>query len=82
MRRKPKMTQQKQTTKTGFTSSKYVKMLLIIIMALLLFGGPYVLYAMHDLAKLRLSYSAIGGIGSIVLGLLLMWYLIRAKVIT
>ena len=82
MRYEQKMTQQKQSIKTGFTSSKYVKMLLIIIMALLLFGGPYVLYAMHDLAKLRLSYSAIGGIGSIVLGLLLLWYLIRAKIIT
>jgi hypothetical protein len=76
------MTKEKESTKAGFASSKYMKLLLLIIMALLLFGGPYVLYAMHDLAKLRFSYSAIGGAGSIVLGLLLLWYLIRAKIIT
>ena len=82
MRLGPRMTQEKQSTKAGFTSSKYVKMVLVVIMALLLFGGPYVLYVMHDLAKLRLTYSAIGGAGSIVLGLFLLWYLIRAKIIT
>lgn len=82
MRRGPRMAQEKQSTKAGFASSKYVKMLLVIIMALLLFGGPYVLYVIYDVVKLRFTYSAIAGAGSVVLGLLLLWYLVRAKIIT
>ncbi len=82
MRRGPRMTQEKQSTKAGFTSSKYIKMLLVIIMALLLFGGPYVLYVIYNVVKLSFTYSAIAGLSTIVLGLLLLWYLIRAKIIT
>jgi hypothetical protein len=62
--------------------SKYLKMLLIIIMALLLFGGPYILYILYGVLKVRFLISGVIGFGSVLLGLILMWYLIKTKVIS
>ena len=62
--------------------SKYLKMLLIIIMALLLFGGPYILYILYSVLKVRFLISGVIGFGSVLLGLILMWYLIKTKVIS
>jgi cytochrome c oxidase assembly factor CtaG len=76
------MTQEKQQPKTGLMSSKYLKMLLILIMALLLFGGPYILYVLYDVLKVRFLISGVIGFGSVLLGLILMWYLIKTKVIS
>ncbi len=76
------MTQEKTPTNRVFTSSKYVKMLLVILMAFLLFGGPYLVYIVSDILAKRFIYAAVAGAASVVLGLVLMWYLIRAKIIT
>jgi len=76
------MTQEKARENKGFMSSKYVKMLLVILMAFLLFGGPYLVYAISSVLEMRFLYAAIAGAASVVLGLVLMWYLIRAKIIT
>jgi hypothetical protein len=76
------MTQEKTPANKVFMSSKYVKMLLVILMAFLLFGGPYLVYVINNLLEMRFLYAAIAGAASIVLGLVLMWYLIRAKIIT
>ena len=76
------MTQEKQQSKTGLMGSKYLKMLLILIMALLLFGGPYILYILYSVLKVRFLISGVIGFGSVLLGLILMWYLIKTKVIS
>jgi hypothetical protein len=76
------MTQEKTVASKTFISSKYKKMLLVILMAFLLFGGPYLVYIIYDALEMRFLYAAIAGAASVVLGLVLMWYLIRAKVIT
>jgi hypothetical protein len=76
------MTQEKQQPKTGLMGSKYLKMLLIIVMALLLFGGPYILYILYEVLKVRFLISGVIGFGSVLLGLILMWYLIKTKVIS
>jgi hypothetical protein len=76
------MTQEKQQPKTGLMGSKYPKMLLIIVMALLLFGGPYILYILYEVLKVRFLISGVIGFGSVLLGLILMWYLIKTKVIS
>jgi hypothetical protein len=75
------LTEQKQKPKVGFLNSKYWRMLLVLIMGLLLFGAPYAAYAFISVLKVRFLYSTGLALGSIVLGLLLMWYLIRKKVI-
>jgi hypothetical protein len=76
------MTQNKQEAKTGLTGSKYVRILLVLITGLLLFGGPYAVFVFNNVLKMRFLISAAVGFGAALLGLLLMWYLIRAKIIT
>jgi len=76
------MTQEKTPENKSFTSSKYVKMLLVILMGFLLVGGPYVVYMLYDVLGTRFLYAAVAGAASVVLGLVLMWYLIRVKIIT
>ena len=76
------MTQERTPENKGFMASKYVKMLMVILMAFLLFGGPYIVYLINDALEMSFLYAAIAGAASIVLGFVLMWYLIRAKIIT
>jgi ABC-type Mn2+/Zn2+ transport system permease subunit len=76
------MAQEKTPENRGFTTSKYVKMLMVILMAFLLFGGPYIVYLINDALEMSFLYADIAGAVSVVLGLVLMWYLIRAKIIT
>jgi lipid-A-disaccharide synthase-like uncharacterized protein len=75
------MTEEKQQTKTGFFSSKYWRMLLVLLMGLLLFGGPYIVYVFIIVLKVRFLISTAVGFASIFVGLLLMRYLIKKKVI-
>jgi len=72
------LTEQKQQTNGGFFKSKYWRMLLVLVMGILLFGAPYALYILQK----HYTISTIAGFGSVILGLLLMWYLIKTKVIT
>ena len=72
------MTEQKQQTNAGFFKSKYWRMLLVLVMGILLFGAPYAMYILQK----HYTISTIAGFGSVILGLLLMWYLIKAKIIT
>jgi hypothetical protein len=76
------MTEKKPQTKTGLIGSKYMKMLLVIIMAILLFGGPYMVYVLYNVLKARFTISGGVGFGAVFLGLVLMWYLIKKKVIS
>jgi hypothetical protein len=76
------MTQEKQTT-TGILGSKYRKAFLVIISALFLFGGPYAVYVLNNVIKLRhYEYSITAGFALFIVGLVLLWYLIKNKVIT
>jgi len=76
------MTEKKPQTKTGLIGSKYMKMLLVIVMAILLFGGPYMVYVLYSVLKVRFIISGGVGFGAVFLGLVLMWYLIKKKVIS
>ncbi len=76
------MTQAKAPEKQVFIASKYVKILLVILMAFLLFGGPYFVYLIYDALGMSFLYAFIAGCTSILLGLVLMWYLIKVKIIT
>jgi uncharacterized membrane protein len=75
------VTESKQQTKTETGRSKYLKMLLILIMAVLLFGGPYATYAVTDILHRSYRTATIGSLIMVVAGLVLMWYLIRKKIL-
>jgi hypothetical protein len=53
-------------------------MLLVLVMGILLFGAPYAMYILQK----HYTISTIVGFGSVFLGLVLMWYLIKTKVIS
>ena len=63
-------------------SSKFMKVFLVILAALLVFAGPtYVPYVLADLLKVNYVAAIVLGFVLLAMGLALMWYLIRKKII-
>jgi hypothetical protein len=67
----------------GFNlNSKFWRILLVLVAVLLIFAGPtYVPYLLADLLKLDYAASIVFGFVLLIIGLALMWYLIRKKII-
>jgi uncharacterized membrane protein HdeD (DUF308 family) len=63
-------------------SSKFWRTFLVIVATLLIFAGPtYVPYVLVDIFKVNYATSMVSGIVLLIVGLVLMWYLIRKKII-
>ena len=63
--------------------SKFWRTTLVIIAGLLIFAGPtYVPYVLSNILRVDYVASVVSGVVLLVIGLLLMWYLVRKKVIT
>ena len=69
-----------ERSKTGMLSSKYWKLLLVIVSGLFTFGGPYAAYVLTDILRLNYAVSMVFGFALFFVGLILIWYLIRNKV--
>jgi hypothetical protein len=67
----------------GFgVSSKFWRIFLVIVAALLIFAGPtYVPYLLVDILKVNYVASIVSGVVLLIIGLVLMWYLVRKKII-
>jgi hypothetical protein len=79
------MTQEKQQTRSRILESRQWKVILTVIAALLTFGSPYLVYVMTRVTRaLDMSWFISIGSGGVlfVVGLGLIWYLIRKKVIS
>jgi len=76
------MTQDKQKTRAGMLDSRYWKVILTVIAGFLTFGSPYLVYLMTNALDIGWFISIGSGCILFVLGLVLIWYLIRKKVIT
>jgi len=64
-------------------SSKFWKTLLTVFAAFLTFAGPtYVVYVLINILKIEYFLSMISGIVLFIIGLVLIWYLIKNKVIS
>jgi hypothetical protein len=64
-------------------SSKFMRILLVIVTALLIFAGPtYFSYLLSDVLNVSYVASVAAGIALFIAGLLLMLFLIRKKIIT
>jgi hypothetical protein len=75
------MTQDTEKQSTSFLESKFWKVVLVLLAAVLMFGGPtYAQYAVG----LALGYFAAIAVGGVlfVAGLVLLLFLVRKKVIT
>jgi uncharacterized membrane-anchored protein len=63
-------------------SSKFWRTVLVIVAALLVFAGPtYVPYLLANHLKVNYAASVILGLVLFLVGLALIWYLVRKKVI-
>jgi len=64
-------------------SSKFMRILLVIVTALLIFAGPtYFSYLLFEVLNVSYIVSIAAGIALFIVGLLLMLFLIRKKIIT
>jgi cytochrome c biogenesis protein CcdA len=78
------MTEKNENKNIGVfdTSSKFMRTLLIIVAALLIFAGPtYLIYVMTNFLKVNQFASMISGLAMLVVGLLLLGFLVRKKII-
>ena len=63
-------------------NSKFMRTALVIVAVLLIFAGPtYVSYLLFDVLKVNYVASIVSGFALFIAGLLLMWFLIRKKII-
>jgi hypothetical protein len=64
-------------------SSKFWRVLLMITAVLLIFAGPtYISYLLFNILNVNYVASVVSGFALFIVGLLLMWFLIRKKIIT
>ncbi len=71
------------TSVGGFDlSSKFMRVFLVLVAALLVFAGPtYVPYVLTEVLKVSQAASMVFGFALLIVGLALIWYLIRKKII-
>jgi hypothetical protein len=64
-------------------SSKFWRILLMIAAVFLIFAGPtYISYLLFNILNVNYVASVVSGFALFIVGLLLMWFLIRKKIIT
>jgi cytochrome c oxidase assembly factor CtaG len=64
-------------------SSKFWKTLLTVLAAFLTFAGPtYMVYVLKNILKIDYIVSMISGIVLFIAGLVLVWFLIKKKIIS
>ena len=67
----------------GFLSSKLWRTLLMVVAVILIFAGPtYIPYALNGILNVDYVASVVSGFALLIVGLLLLWYLIRKRVVT
>ena len=82
------MSEEKEETKNRFhtgldVNSKFWKTILVILAAFMTFAGPtYVVYVLIRILNIDYAISMITGFGLFVIGLALIWYLIKKKAIS
>ncbi|MEM3700482.1 MAG: hypothetical protein QXL57_06425 [Candidatus Bathyarchaeia archaeon] len=71
----------KKTRKVDL-SSKFWKTLLLVLAALLTFGGPYAVYMLNIVLEIDFAVSMVSGFVLFIVGLALIWYLIKKGVVS
>jgi hypothetical protein len=62
--------------------SKFWRTTLVIVAVILIFAGPtYIPYAMNDIAHIDYVASVLVGVVLLLVGIALLWFLVRKKVI-
>jgi len=62
--------------------SKFMRTTLLIVTVLLIFAGPtYVPYVMNSILNINYVASVLVGLVLLIVGVVLMWFLVRKKII-
>jgi hypothetical protein len=80
-----RMTGKKSETKTGSKldlTSRFRKTFFIVLAALFTFSGPYVVLVLSRALNLDYAISMASGVAIFIVGLVLIWYLIRKGTIS
>lgn len=68
--------------KRGFAESRVGKIVLVLLTAILIFAGPtYVVYVLQSVAGVSHVLSMLSGLILFLIGLALLWYLIRSRIV-
>ncbi len=77
------MTENQDVSGTGLAESKFMRVFLILVGAALIFVGPtYIPYILSDVLNVNYIASISLGLVLFIVGILVLVYLIRKKVIT
>jgi hypothetical protein len=76
------MAQEAEEKRTGILSSKYWRMLLVVLAGFFTFAAPYAVYVATRYLKRGVFFSFASGFLSFIIGLVLIWYLIKNKIIS
>ena len=79
------MTEKKEKSKSTRLNlnSKFWKTFLVILAAFLTFAGPtYMVYALLNVFKMNYFVSMVSGFALFIVGVVLIWYLIKNKVLS
>ena len=82
------MTEKKQKSKSRISikldlSSKFWKTFLVVLAVFLTFAGPtYIVYALLNAFKMNYFVSMVSGFALFIAGLVLVWFLIKKKIIS
>jgi uncharacterized protein YwlG (UPF0340 family) len=70
------------STGSSQAGGKFWNALMVVIAAFCIFGGAYAVYAFNHLLKRGLLFSTISGVALFAIGLVLIGYLVKRKVIS
>jgi hypothetical protein len=63
-------------------NSRFMKTTLVIVAVLLIFAGPtYVPFVLSNILSLNYVASVLVGLALLIVGLVLLWFLVRKKII-
>jgi len=64
-------------------SSRFWKIFLVVLVAFLTFAGPtYIVYLLQNVLEINYAVSMVSGFVLLIAGLVLIWYLVKKKVIS
>lgn len=76
-------TSENNSIKSIDVTSKFMKILLVLTTVFLIFAGPtYISYFLSEILNLNYMVSVVVGFSLFLLGLFLLYYLIKNKIIT
>lgn len=71
-----------KTSRRLDVSSRFRKRILVVLAAICLFSGPYVVLISNNVLDLDYALSMACGIAVSIVGLILLWYVLRKNLVT